>query len=277
MNKVFEDNHNLKVEQPVMMKIEKVVDEAKDTKTFVFNGCLNATPGQFVNIWIPGLDEKPYSISFQQNGRFAITCFAVGPFSRKLNTMKPGDYVGIRGPYGKGFTLKRGNVALIGGGCGTAPLAFLADELAKIGSNVDFIIGARTKELLLYEKRFSNYAGGRVRMHIATDDGSRGFKGFSTGLFEKLLNEKRIDFVYICGPEMMMKKAIDICDKYNKNCEISIERYMKCGIGICGSCCIDNLGIRICTEGPVFDKEIVKKMFEFAKYKRDASGRKFAL
>ena len=137
-------------EQPIMMRIEKVVEEAKDTKTFLFNYPLQSKPGQFVNVWIPELDEKPFSVSFQDNKRFAITCFAIGPFSKALNKMDVGGKVGIRGPYGNGFTTKRGSVALVGGGCGTAPLANLAEELSRKGAKVDFIIGARSKEYILY-------------------------------------------------------------------------------------------------------------------------------
>jgi len=261
----------MEIEQPIILKIEKVVDEAKDTKTFVFNYGLNAKPGQFVNVWIPGVNEKPFSISFQDRNRFAITCFSVGEFSRKLNTLEVGEKVGIRGPYGNGFSVKRGRVALVGGGCGTAPMAFLAEELVKAGAEVDFIIGARSKELLLYLDRMKL---SNINVHAATDDGSHGHKGFSTELLESLLSKRQYYFVYTCGPEIMMKKVIDICDKYNVGCEASMERYMKCGFGVCGQCCVDNLGIRVCKEGPVFSKEAVKQMFEFNKYKRDATGRK---
>ncbi|MFC1753390.1 dihydroorotate dehydrogenase electron transfer subunit [Thermoproteota archaeon] len=263
-------------EQPIMLKIENVIEEARDIKTFVFRYALGAKPGQFVNVWLPGVDEKPYSVSYQdRTGKFAITCFSVGDFSTKLNSLMTGEKVGIRGPYGKGFTLKRGHVAFVGGGCGTAPLAFLANELRKKGTEVDFIVGAKSAEYLLFVKRMRR-AG--VKVHIATDDGSAGHKGFTTDLLNRLLKKKPdIKMVYTCGPEIMMKKVIDICDKHKRNCEVSIERYMKCGFGVCGQCCIDNSGIRVCKEGPVFNKRIIKGVFEFNKYKRDASGKKMLL
>lgn len=261
-----------------MLKIEKVVDEARDAKTFVFDYDIGAKPGQFVNVWLPGIDEKPFSVSYQSEEKFAITCFAVGPFSTNLNALREGDRMGIRGPYGTGFTINSSirNAVLVGGGCGTAPLAFLANELRKLGANVDFIIGARSTDYLLYVERMKK-AGADV--HIATDDGSAGFRGFSTELLERFMEKSagRVDIIYSCGPEKMMKKVLDIADRYNKNCELSLERYMKCGFGICGQCCVDNLGIRVCKEGPVMGREIVKQIFEFNKYKRVASGKKMPL
>ena len=265
------------MEQPKIYKITKVIEEAKDTKTFVFSGSIDARPGQFVNVWIPGIDEKPFSISYQDDEKFAITSFAVGNFSKKLNESREGDKIGIRGPYGTGFTINGEikNAVLVGGGCGTAPLAFLANELRKRGIKVDFVIGARSNDYIMYHERMK-LAGAEV--HIATDDGSAGFKGFSTELLDRLLakKSKNTDMIYSCGPEIMMKKVIDIADKHGKRCELSLERYMKCGFGICGQCCVDNLGIRVCKEGPVMGKEIVKQIFEFNKYKREASGKKVA-
>ncbi|MCX6707659.1 MAG: dihydroorotate dehydrogenase electron transfer subunit, partial [Candidatus Woesearchaeota archaeon] len=163
-------------------------------------------------------------------------------------------------------------IALVGGGCGTAPMAFLANELKKIGSKVIFITGSRSADHILYKDRIMR---ANIEMRIATDDGSYGHKGFATELLDAVLEKTpQIDMVCTCGPEIMMKKVIDICDKHNKTCEVSMERYMKCGFGVCGQCCVDNLGIRVCKEGPVFDSAKVKEMFEFNKYKRDASGKK---
>ncbi|MFO8015664.1 MAG: dihydroorotate dehydrogenase electron transfer subunit [Candidatus Woesearchaeota archaeon] len=265
----------MKTEQPAMHRIEKAVDEAKDTRTFIFSGSLDAKPGQFVNVWLPGIDEKPFSVSYQDSERFGITVFSAGPFSRKLNSLKEGDMVGIRGPYGRGFTMGKCNAVLVGGGCGTAPLAFLANELRSMGTKVDFILGAKTIDHVMYVGRMKK--AGAV-MHIATDDGSCGSKGFATDLLESVITKrKRTGMIYTCGPEVMMKKAIDISDKHGIDCEASMERYMKCGFGICGQCCLDNTGLRVCKEGPVFSKSMLKQTFEFGKYRRDASGKKIPL
>jgi len=260
------------LEQPVVMKIANIIEEAKDIKTFIFNYSLKSKPGQFVNVWIPGIDEKPFSVSYQDKKRFGITCFSVGKFSEKLNRLSVGEKVGIRGPYGKGFTLKRGHVVLVGGGCGSAPMASLADTLKKRGAQVEFITGAKSKEYLLYVKRMKK---AKINIHVATDNGSAGHKGFVTDILDSLIKKnKDITMVYTCGPEIMMKKVVDICNNHKKQCEISMERYMKCGFGLCGQCCVDNNGARVCKEGPVFPKSVAIKILEFNKYKRDGTGKK---
>ena len=89
----------------------------------------------------------------------------------------------------------------------------------------------------------------------------------------KLIKEKKYDCVYTCGPEAMMKKVFDICSRRRIPIQLSLERYLKCGIGICGHCCVDGIGIRMCAEGPVIDGATAKKVTEFGKYKRNAAGK----
>lgn len=260
------------IEQPKMMRIEKIINEAKDLKSFVFNHDLNAKPGQFIIAWLPRIDEKPFGISYQDKNKFAITVSAVGEFTKKMHKLKPGDFVGIRGPYGNHYNIEGKRICLVAGGYGAAPLAFLADEAVKKKIKVEFIIGAKTKDYLLYLKRFED---SKVKMHIATDDGSYGEKGFTTDLLERLLKKKRIDKIYACGPEIMMKFVLKIADDIPA--EFSLERYMKCGFGLCGQCCVDPTGWRVCKEGPVFTKEQIMQITEFAKYKREKSGKKVGL
>jgi len=263
---------SVKHEPYKVLKIEKVVDEAKDIKTFILRHNLQAKPGQFVLVWIPRIDEKPFSISFQDNERIGITVFGIGPFTKKFNRLSTGDKIGIKGPYGNPFSIEGENIVLVGGGCGSASLAFLADELKKAGKNITFIIGAKSKQHVLYEERMKI---SDIKTIITTDDGSTGIKGFTTDVLLDLIKEKgNIDMVYTCGPELMMKKVLEICSKNNIPAQFSLERYMKCGIGICGQCCVDDTGIRVCKEGPVLTKDQVNKIKEFGKYHRDASGAK---
>lgn len=263
-----------KLEKPVVLPIEKIVDEADGFKTFLFRHKLDSKPGQFVMLWLPRVDEKPFSISYQDKNRFAITVMKVGPFTEKLFALKEGDKVGIRGPYGNTFSLNVRKAVLVGGGCGTAPMGFLADELKKKGADVTFIIGARSRNFLIYLDRMKK-AG--IRTIVATDDGSFGVKGFTTEVLKKFIARNRMDMVYSCGPEVMLKFVAGICDEAGIPCEISMERYMKCGFGICGQCCVDNLGIRVCKEGPVFSGKTIREIEEFGKYKRTASGKKVGL
>jgi len=260
-----------RLEKPLVLPIDKVVHEAKDFKTFLFRHKINAKPGQFVMLWIPRMDEKPFSISYQDKEKFAVTVFKVGKFTKELFKLNEGDKVGIRGPYGNNFKIEGKKVVVVGGGCGTAPMGFLAEELKRAGKDVNFVIGAKSKDYLLYLERMKK-AG--IKTFIATDDGTFGLKGFTTDLLKNILEKNRIDKVYSCGPEIMLKFVVEMCEKFSVPCEVSMERYMKCGFGICGQCCVDPLGIRVCQEGPVFPGEVVKKISEFAKYKRGASGKK---
>jgi dihydroorotate dehydrogenase electron transfer subunit len=264
---------------PNVLKIREIIEEAKDIKTFIFRHNLDAKPGQFVNVWIPRVDEKPFSISYQDHEKFGITVSKVGPFSEKLHELNAGDLLGFRGPYGNPFSIQGSegkNVVLVGGGCGTAPLAFLAEESIKNEIETHFIIGAKSKEYLLFEKRMKKSG---IKTYFATDDGSHGFKGFTTDVLASILGkgEKKIDKVYACGPEMMLRKIVEICGQKNLPCEISLERYMKCGFGVCGHCCLDDSGLRVCVDGPVFSGEVANQIFEFGRHRRDETGKKIRI
>lgn len=259
----------MRVDLPQMKRIEKIMEEAKGIRSFVFKGDLGSKPGQFVMMWIPGMDAKPMSVSYDDGQKFVITLSGVGPFSKKVYAMKAGEQIGIMGPYGTWFSMKGENVVMVGGGYGSGPLTFLAEERKKVGKESHLIIGARTKDLILFRNR-TKKAG--IKTYYSTNDGSFGFKGFNTELLEEFVTKNHIDRVLTCGPELMMKRALDICLEHEVPCEVSIERYMKCGIGICGTCCVDPLGIRMCVEGPVVDGETAKKVFEFGKYHRDKYG-----
>jgi len=256
----------------ITMKIAHAVQENPCVKTLYFDYPLNAEPGQCVMMWIPGVGEKPMSISYSDGKRFGVSIYAVGQFSSEAVKLKAGDVAGFRGPFGTSFSLgKEKTLALVSGGCGCAPLAFLAEEARKKGKKVFFLQGARNKELLFFTERMRK-AGAEVL--VSTDDGSAGTKGFVTELLRGLLQKEKIGKICTCGPEIMMKKVVDISEEHKTPCELSLERYMKCGMGICGQCAVDPLGIRMCVEGPVIKKETVKKITEFGKYRRDASGRR---
>lgn len=259
---------------PKTTKIKDIRHSAENIKTFVFDiKGLNAEPGQFVNLWLPQLDEKPFSVADDTGIELSLAISKIGPFTAELFKLKKGDMVGLRGPYGKGFTIhKNKNVVLVGGGFGMAPLHFLGKRLQDNGSIVYAAIGARTSDYLVYvnECRESGF-----KTHIATDDGSLGIKGFSTDLLEKIISQEKINAVQTCGPEKMMEKVAGICQKHNINCEISLERYMKCGFGICGQCVCG--GKRMCIDGPVVTGEWALAQDEFAKFKRGPEGEKINL
>ena len=259
----------------VPLKAAEVKKEGDCAATLYFDHPLNAKPGQFVMLWLPKVGQKPMSVSYQDEKRFGLTIFPVGPFSKAAVSLKKGAPAGILGPYGSHFRLpKSGPIAVVGGGCGSAPVAFLAEEALANGMGVFFLEGARDRSRLLFLDRMKK-AGAEVM--ASTDDGSMGRRGVATDLLEELLQKEKISKVFTCGPEIMMKKVVEATDNAGVPCEISMERYMKCGFGICGQCAVDELGIRICKEGPVLSKEIAKKIKEFGAYRRDATGKKVHL
>ena len=269
--------HINNMDQNTFIKISKIVDENPSVKTFYFEHELKSKPGQFVMLWIPEYDQKPFSIAYDDVKTFGLTIFKRGPATEKLFGMKIGDRIGISGPYGTSFTVNpKLHYIMVAGGYGAAPLGNLAETLADChperseGSPINFIAGARSKDLLLFKDRLTKIKN--LTLHIATDDGSEGHKGYVTDLLPDLIKGKKSVLVVTCGPELMQKKVLDICNQYNVDCEVSIERYMKCGIGVCGQCAVDGPGFCMCQDGPVVKRELANKIEEFGKYYRDKSG-----
>jgi dihydroorotate dehydrogenase electron transfer subunit len=250
-------------------KIKTIVEEAEGIKTFILEKEVRAIPGQFVMVWIPGVGEKPMSASYA-TGNLGITALAVGPFTNRLCGMKEGELLGIRGPYGRGFEITGEKLLVVGGGVGMPPLAALADVALNEGKNVTAIVGAKTKEGLLFVDRLKS-AGADVI--TTTEDGTEGLKGFVTDAMADILKKEKFEQCFTCGPELMMHKVIQMANVKEIPTQASIERYFKCGIGVCSHCTIDYTGARVCMEGPVFtDKELGSG--EFGKYARDASGKR---
>jgi dihydroorotate dehydrogenase electron transfer subunit len=233
-------------------RIVDVKTESPTVKTFTVKDrlCAKAKPGQFLMLWIPGVDEIPLSVMNAGNGEVSVTVKAVGDATRHLHKMETGELVGVRGPFGNSFTENKGSVLLVGGGTGTAPLLFLAKKLAAKARRLSFVIGARTKDELLF---LSELDGVCTEQSIlsTTEDGSYGVRCLATEPLEALLEKEKFDMVYSCGPELMVRKVFDITEKRGLPMEASLERLMRCGIGLCGSCVIGKY--RVCRDGPVFN------------------------
>lgn len=259
--------------RPVALEIKKIIKENETTNTYVFNYDLKSRPGQFVMLWIAGYDEKPFSVAYDNGEEFWLTICKVGPATEELFLLKEGDKVGIRGPFGTSYEFAEGEkLALVAGGYGVAPMYYVAREAVENGCEIDFFIGARNHDLLLYMDRISSLRS--VNLYASTDDGSFGFKGFVTQLLDQKLQEKKADKVFSCGPEIMMKYVGMIAEKHGCDCSLSMEKYMKCGFGLCGQCVVDDTGETVCTKGPVMPYNYVKKLPEFGAYHRDAQGKK---
>lgn len=246
---------------PVPVRITRVVRETPSVATFAFDREFSFVPGQFVMVWVPGVDEVPMALSSPSS----ITVQRVGDATSALFRMGPGDSIGIRGPFGNGFPQKRRMLA-VAGGVGAAPIlpAVVAGGVDKV------LLGARSAGELLFRERFESLAD----LSVATDDGTLGFHGFVPDL---LRNEdvSSYDAILVCGPERMMAAVFGILS--GRGCpekgHFSLHRYMKCGVGVCGSCCIDPGGLRVCRDGPVFSGDILAGG-EFGRYSRDAAGRR---
>ena len=219
-------------------------------------------PGQFAELRIDGTPSvmlrRPISVHSFDAGKNEIGFLVqiVGDGTRWLGALKVGDKVNTLMPLGNGFTMPAGPGArylLIGGGVGSAPLYYLAQQLKGLGFDFTILIGARSaKELYLREEY---EALGRVE--YTTEDGSVGEKGYVTN--HTLLGEK-FDYIFTCGPKPMMLAVAGSARNNGIACEVSLENKMACGLGAC-LCCVEDTkeGHKcVCTDGPVFSIDELK-------------------
>ena len=246
-----------------------------------------AKPGQFLQIRCNDSLEpflrRPFSIhriKGQESRAKGIEILyeVVGKGTEVLVKKKEGEFLDILGPLGNGFSLPRittegspersrvtnherrttnskSTAIIIAGGIGAAPLVFLAEELAEKRIKTIVLLGAKTKHNILCERDFRKLG---AEVHVATDDGTFGHKGFVTRLFQnivKTLNLKLQTKVYACGPEPMLKNIGRLCVNQGIECQVSVEEYMACGIGACLGCVVKTKkGDRlVCRDGPVFN------------------------
>jgi len=241
------------------VEIDSVERDSKITYTirFIDEFCSKAEPGQFVMIWVPSENECPMSLS-QIGEVVAVTVKPVGRATGKLCSKKKGEMIWVRGPYGRGFTIKGSSVLLIGGGTGIAPLIPLAERLMESARRVTLILAGSTADSIPLISRARSLDKKGVKLVYVTEDGSLGFKGVATDPLEKILDEDEFDQIYTCGPEEMMKKVYQIASANNIPIQASLERYMKCGINLCGSCAVGRY--LVCRDGPVFDESYLKDL-----------------
>lgn len=257
------------IKKSTMVEIVDVIVENPFVKTLVLNINLSAEPGQFVMLWLPGIDEKPMSIrkTLPDKNRLHVTIEARGDCTTQMTSMKPGDKLGIRGPYGKAFTLEQ-DCIMVGGGVGMPPVTNLYEAVGGKAAGARLLQGARNKDRLLFTKVFPE-------MIIATDDGSTGHHGYVTDLLEQEIEKKKPKIVYTCGPELMMVKVMEICKRHGVQMEASLERYMRCGVGVCGSCvCGKSV---VCIDGPIFSIDQLENNPEFGKFELTKSAKKVPL
>ncbi len=223
------------------LKVERVTRHNSYTATLHFSKALKSYPGQFVMLNLFGVEEIPLSLSSPRS----VTVKAVGETTERLVNFSGGEAVGVRGPFGNPFSPTSGSALIVAGGIGIAPMMFLYDFLERCGAKVRVIYGVKSREELLPVGRFED-------LTVTTEDGSAGMEGTVLDAL-KAENLDGYDRIYACGPHGMIEALVDLFEKRNviEKTEFSLERYMRCGIGVCGSCVIDN-GLRVCADGPVF-------------------------
>jgi len=228
---------------------------------------IEGNPGQFIHLKINNdsydpLLRRPFSIfDINEKRKFLTIVYKVcGRGTELMKDIKNGDEVDILNNLGNGFNLKNKNknIILIGGGMGIAPLYFLAKKIYKINKLMVLLGAKNNEELDFMNDKFSNLD---VEVYNATIDGSLGFKGTIVELLKDLIiDEQEIDYIYSCGPTVMLKEMKSLVINENIEAEASLEERMGCGIGVCLSCTVrtNNGNMRVCKEGPIFPlKEVI--------------------
>ena len=241
-----------------------------------------AKPGQFIHVRVsksfPPLLRRPFSIHRVQGQNIEILYKIVGKGTEILSRKKKEEYLDILGPLGKGYRLpqKRGQVQysggspttpakmsdiiLVAGGTGVASLLFLAESISVSNPELSILvlIGAKNREELMCEGDFTRLG---CRVEVATENGTRGYKGLVSGLLEKFLpfsGDRPEPMVFACGPSEMLKRIGNISKKHRFPCQVSLEERLGCGVGACLGCVVKARGSnytykRVCKDGPVFD------------------------
>src|SRR5690554_3037096 len=214
-------------------------------------------PGQFVQILVDNSPHiflrRPISVNFvdKQRSELWLLIQSIGEGTRRICEAEASDRMNLIFPLGNSFTIPevKGNYLLVGGGVGTAPMLLLGKILCEKGLSCDFLLGGRSESDILQRHDFEQYG----KLYSTTEDGSLGEKGFVTQ--HSVLQNKRYDFIFTCGPKPMMIAIAHYAHKNGIPCEVSLENLMACGFGAC-LCCIEKTirgNVCACTEGPVFN------------------------
>jgi len=252
-----------------IVRVTERIAETPSTVTLRFPFPAEAGPGQFVMIWVPGDDELPMSLSYTEGPSKGVTVKVMGETTRKMLAIPKDALVGIRGPYGTRFDLTPRRLLVVGGGSGAAVLAPAAEAARARGASVTVALGATRAPELLFRDRFLRMGAG---VEVSTDDGSEGYHGFVTDVVDRLLEREPFDAVWTCGPEVMMRKVVASASARGVPAYCSVERHMKCALGMCDACAIGPY--HVCVDGPVFPADRLVPLADFGAFHRDSSGRR---
>ncbi len=222
-----------------------------------------AQAGQFAHVKVNGFTlRRPISICEvdRENGTIRIVFEVRGEGTKVMADLNVNTLIDIIAPLGKGFSLldKSKKAIVIGGGIGVPPMLEVAKHYAQ---NATAIIGFRSANAVILNDDFKNV---QANVMLCTDDGTMGQKGYVTSSLTNRLENGDADIIYACGPHMMLKGIIELAEKYNIRCEVSLEERMACGVGACLGCACKTVKdgneyfAHVCKDGPVFDaKEVI--------------------
>ncbi|MEM1990671.1 MAG: sulfide/dihydroorotate dehydrogenase-like FAD/NAD-binding protein [Candidatus Bathyarchaeia archaeon] len=230
----------------------------KFLKVFAPEIAKKAQPGQFIILRVDERGERfPLTLADwnKEDGTITLVFLEVGVSTRKLGELKKDEMIlDILGPLGNPTETKNyGVVCVIGGGVGIAAAYPIARALKEAGNKVVSIIGARTAELLIFEKEIMMFSD---EFYVSTDDGTRGYKGFVSDVLKMLIQkEYRFDLIYAVGPAVMMRSVAEVTRPYKIKTVVSLNPIMVDGMGMCGACRVTVGGKTrfACVDGPEFD------------------------
>ncbi|MFQ5583666.1 MAG: FAD/NAD(P)-binding protein [Calditrichia bacterium] len=265
---------------PILYKIEKFRRELHDTFSINLlpaNGHSigRFTPGQFNMLYVFGVGEAPISISGDpyKPDTLTHTVRVVGSVTRAMSVLKPGETMGVRGPYGNHWPVEEAfgdDIVIIAGGIGLAPLRpVIYQVLARRErfGRVVILYGSRTPEDILYRKEIGEWRKHLdLEVQVTTDRATGGWRG-NVGVVTRLIPRAHFDpyqcTVFVCGPEIMMRFTVRELEEIGVDLDsiyVSLERNMKCAVGYCGHC--QYRQHFICKDGPVFNYNEIKDVFE---------------
>lgn len=255
---------------------EETPDVITYTLRFIDSGHFSFVPGQFNMVSLTGIGEAAVSLSSdpdnftaQENGTFQHTVRAVGNVTKAMARLNVGDRIGVRGPYGAGWPVKLAlkDLVVIAGGIGLAPLRpVILQRLSRPRGKLQILYGARDPLNILYKDELKDWEKSGADLLLSVDRVPKGYEwfhhvGLVTDLIEKIDVLPGQGHVFICGPEIMMKYAVQKLTDIGwppQEIFVSLERRMECGFKICGRCQLDSE--YVCQDGPVFSCAVARNL-----------------
>jgi len=267
---------------PKPAEIREVIEENSQIKTFVlafvdrqYNASFTYQPGQFMMVSVPHCGEAPISVSStpMNAGAIHLSVRRAGGLTAALHDMKKGDVVGLRGPYGRPFpmaSLTDRDLLFVAGGIGLAPLRSVINTCLATGHDrrITILYGSRTPSDIAFKKDLTTWGQtAKVSCLLTVDRSEPGWDGevgLVTSLFEHCSLDPDETKALVCGPPMMIRAVLaELAHRgfADENIITTMERHMKCGVGICRHCHMDDK--LVCKDGPVFTLEELKRLNVF--------------